>query len=165
MKRTHRQRGDGDWPQGDAFAEDAFNRDDDDNNDDGVRAPIPQTRQRLIGNPLEVDDGVQDAYARALTAWPDTGVPARPGAWLTTVARHRALDRLRRSGVEQKKYEEMALVSTREAAEPEEISDLAAFAGVHAFPARIKCATLGWHAVLNALRDDPAPTTTESHND
>ena len=49
--------------------------------------------------------------------------------------------------------------------EPEEISDLAAFAGVHAFPARIKCATLGWHAVLNALRDDPAPTTTESHND
>jgi nitrogen fixation NifU-like protein len=49
--------------------------------------------------------------------------------------------------------------------EPEEISDLAAFAGVHAFPARIKCATLGWHAVLNALKDDPAPATTESHND
>ena len=68
MKRTHRQRGDGDWPQGDAFAEDAFNRDDDDNNDDGVRAPIPQTRQRLIGNPLEVDDGVQDAYAQRVLA-------------------------------------------------------------------------------------------------
>jgi nitrogen fixation NifU-like protein len=48
---------------------------------------------------------------------------------------------------------------------PEEISDLAAFAGVHTFPARIKCATLGWHAALNALHGDPAPTTTESHTD
>ena len=49
--------------------------------------------------------------------------------------------------------------------EPEEISDLAAFAGVHAFPARIKCATLGWHAALNALKGESASTTTESHLD
>lgn len=49
--------------------------------------------------------------------------------------------------------------------EPEEISDLGAFAGVHAFPARIKCATLGWHAALEALKGDPTPTTTESHTD
>jgi nitrogen fixation protein NifU and related proteins len=48
---------------------------------------------------------------------------------------------------------------------PEEISDLGAFAGVHAFPARIKCATLGWHAALNALKGDPAAATTESHTD
>jgi nitrogen fixation NifU-like protein len=48
---------------------------------------------------------------------------------------------------------------------PEEISDLGAFAGVHAFPARIKCATLGWHAALNALHGDPASATTESHTD
>ncbi len=48
---------------------------------------------------------------------------------------------------------------------PEEISDLAAFAGVHAFPARIKCATLGWHAALNALKGDAAAATTESHTD
>jgi nitrogen fixation NifU-like protein len=49
--------------------------------------------------------------------------------------------------------------------EPEEISDLAAFAGVHAFPARIKCATLGWHAAMEALKGGPAVTTTETHND
>jgi nitrogen fixation NifU-like protein len=55
------------------------------------------------------------------------------------------------------------IVTTGEA--PEEISDLAAFAGVHAFPARIKCATLGWHAALNALKGEPAAATTESHND
>ena len=48
---------------------------------------------------------------------------------------------------------------------PEEISDVAAFAGVHAFPARIKCATLGWHAALNALKDDATPATTETHKD
>jgi nitrogen fixation protein NifU and related proteins len=48
---------------------------------------------------------------------------------------------------------------------PEELSDLAAFAGVHTFPARIKCATLGWHAALNALKGDAAPATTESHLD
>lgn len=49
--------------------------------------------------------------------------------------------------------------------EPEEISDVAAFAGVHAFPARIKCATLGWHAALNALKGDSQTATTESHVD
>jgi nitrogen fixation NifU-like protein len=54
-------------------------------------------------------------------------------------------------------------VTTGEA--PAEISDLAAFAGVHAFPARIKCATLGWHAVLNALNGDAVPATTETRAD
>ena len=49
--------------------------------------------------------------------------------------------------------------------EPEEISDIGAFAGVHAFPARIKCATLGWHAALNALKGDPVPATTETYKD
>ena len=48
---------------------------------------------------------------------------------------------------------------------PEEISDVGAFAGVHAFPARIKCATLGWHAALNALKGDGTSATTESHTD
>ncbi|MGW4641497.1 RNA polymerase sigma factor [Sphaerisporangium sp. NPDC004334] len=42
------------------------------------------------------EECVQDAYARALTAWSAQGVPASPGAWLTTVARNRALDLLRR---------------------------------------------------------------------
>ena len=41
------------------------------------------------------EECVQDAYARALEAW-EGGIPAKPGAWLTTVARRRALDLLRR---------------------------------------------------------------------
>ena len=46
------------------------------------------------------------------------------------------------------------IVTTGQA--PEEISDLAAFAGVHAFPARIKCATLGWHAAMEAFKQPPS---------
>lgn len=42
------------------------------------------------------EDAVQDAFATALPAWRRDGVPDKPGAWLTTVARRRALDRLRR---------------------------------------------------------------------
>jgi RNA polymerase sigma-70 factor (ECF subfamily) len=42
------------------------------------------------------EECVQDAYARAMTAWAERGVPARPGAWLTTAARNRALDMVRR---------------------------------------------------------------------
>ena len=42
------------------------------------------------------EDAVQDALLRALHAWPVDGIPEQPAAWLFTVARHRALDRLRR---------------------------------------------------------------------
>ncbi|MEP7179472.1 MAG: sigma-70 family RNA polymerase sigma factor, partial [Pseudonocardiales bacterium] len=45
------------------------------------------------------EECVQDAYAQALVTWPAAGVPAKPGAWLTTVARRRALDLLRRDAV------------------------------------------------------------------
>jgi RNA polymerase sigma factor (sigma-70 family) len=42
------------------------------------------------------EECVQEAYAQALTAWSEHGVPARPGGWLTTVARRRATDLVRR---------------------------------------------------------------------
>ena len=47
----------------------------------------------------------------------------------------------------------------------ENMSDLAALAGVHQFPARIKCATLSWHAAINAVKGDPMPATTEKTSD
>ncbi|MEV0591421.1 RNA polymerase sigma factor [Nonomuraea cavernae] len=43
------------------------------------------------------EECVQDAYVAALDAWTRGGVPVRPGAWLTTAARHNALDALRRA--------------------------------------------------------------------
>ena len=54
---------------------------------------------RVAGDIDLAEECVQDAYARALTSWPDQGVPARPAAWLTTVARRRAVDLLRRRAV------------------------------------------------------------------
>ena len=45
------------------------------------------------------EECVQDAYAQALVAWPAQGVPNKPGAWLTAVARRKALDLLRRDAV------------------------------------------------------------------
>jgi RNA polymerase sigma-70 factor, ECF subfamily len=45
------------------------------------------------------EECTQDAYAQAMRVWPERGVPDRPGAWLTTVARNRANDLLRREAV------------------------------------------------------------------
>jgi RNA polymerase sigma factor (sigma-70 family) len=45
------------------------------------------------------EECAQDAYAQALRTWGHTGIPDRPGAWLTTTARNRALDVLRRESV------------------------------------------------------------------
>jgi len=51
---------------------------------------------RLTGDLDAAEDCAQDAYADALGAWAEQGVPERPGAWLTTVARRRAMDLIRR---------------------------------------------------------------------
>jgi RNA polymerase sigma factor (sigma-70 family) len=51
---------------------------------------------RILGNFEVAEEIVQDALLAALERWPVEGIPARPGAWLMTVARHRALDQLRR---------------------------------------------------------------------
>jgi RNA polymerase sigma-70 factor (ECF subfamily) len=60
------------------------------------------------------EECAQDAVARALVRWPRDGVPRAPGAWLTTVARNRALDRLRRDRVGTERLREVAAMSTDE---------------------------------------------------
>ncbi len=51
---------------------------------------------RVTGDIDLAEECVQDAYARALSTWPTQGIPDRPAAWLTTVARRRGIDVLRR---------------------------------------------------------------------
>ncbi|GAS88747.1 RNA polymerase sigma factor [Mycolicibacterium brisbanense] len=58
--------------------------------------PAVATIARWSGDLGVAEDAVQDACAQALQSWPADGMPANPGAWLTTVARNRALDRLQR---------------------------------------------------------------------
>jgi nitrogen fixation NifU-like protein len=43
-----------------------------------------------------------------------------------------------------------------------DVGKLAVFAGVHKYPARVKCAILAWHAMMGALKGDPGSVTTES---
>ncbi|GAA4829729.1 hypothetical protein GCM10023201_16650 [Actinomycetospora corticicola] len=53
---------------------------------------------RLVGDVGLAEELAQDALVAALEQWPAAGVPDTPAAWLTTVARRRALDHLRRTG-------------------------------------------------------------------
>ena len=56
---------------------------------------------RQTGDWMLAEDATQDAFAAALARWPKDGVPDRPAAWLTTVARNRAIDRIRSAKSEQ----------------------------------------------------------------
>ncbi len=56
---------------------------------------------RQTGDWMLAEDATQDAFAAALARWPQDGVPDRPAAWLTTVARNRAIDRIRSAKSEQ----------------------------------------------------------------
>src|SRR4051794_35365080 len=61
------------------------------------RAGVLATLIRHVGDFQLAEDAVQDAFAAAVASWPRDGVPANPGAWLTTAARRKAIDRLRRN--------------------------------------------------------------------
>jgi nitrogen fixation protein NifU and related proteins len=45
-----------------------------------------------------------------------------------------------------------------------DVGKLAVFAGVHKYPARVKCAILSWHALMAALKGEGQPVSTESEN-
>ena len=62
---------------------------------------------RIVRDVGLAEDLAQDALLIALERWPDTGVPDNPGAWLMATAKHRAIDRLRRSKLVERKHEEL----------------------------------------------------------
>jgi RNA polymerase sigma-70 factor, ECF subfamily len=65
------------------------------------------------------EDCAQEAFIGAVRSWPVDGIPRQPGAWLTTVARNRAVDRLRRNAIGAAKERELAaLAGTQLAMEP-----------------------------------------------
>ena len=61
------------------------------------RAIVLATLIRQVGDFQLAEDAVQDAFEAAVKVWRRDGVPANPGAWITTAARRRAIDRLRRN--------------------------------------------------------------------
>ncbi len=76
---------------------------------------------RMTGDWDLAEECAQDAFTTALARWPADGIPDRPGAWLTTTARNRALDKLRRSKNEAAKLKEAVMLA--EPAQPADVGD------------------------------------------
>jgi RNA polymerase sigma-70 factor (ECF subfamily) len=76
----------------------------------------------LTGDWDLAEECAAEAFTAALTAWERDGVPRSPGAWLTTTARNRALDRLRRAKAGAEKLRDLAVL-TPVPEEPPEIAD------------------------------------------
>ena len=62
---------------------------------------------RIVRDVGVAEDLAQDALLVALEKWPETGVPDNPGAWLMATAKHRAIDRLRRNKLLDRKHEQL----------------------------------------------------------
>jgi len=77
---------------------------------------ILATLIRQIGDFSLAEDALQDAFAAAVATWPRDGVPASPGAWITTTARRKAIDRLRRERGLADRIERLAALAARETA-------------------------------------------------
>lgn len=67
---------------------------------------------RVLGDIDIAEDAVQEAFAVALRRWPIEGLPANPGGWITTTARNRAIDGLRRKARERELLGQVAALGS-----------------------------------------------------
>lgn len=68
-------------------------------------AKIIAALTRLVGDVGAAEDLAQDAIVTALDQWPQNGIPDKPGAWLMSAAKRRAIDALRRTAMAERKHE------------------------------------------------------------
>lgn len=83
--------------------------------DRATRTRLLATLARRFGDLDLAEDTLQDAMIQALKTWPETGVPRSPEAWLTTTAKRKALDTVRREAVLARKLAELQIESERTA--------------------------------------------------
>jgi RNA polymerase sigma-70 factor, ECF subfamily len=86
------------------------------------RAIVLATLIRQAGDFQLAEDAVQDAFEAAVTVWRRDGIPANPGAWITSAARRRAIDRLRRNRSVADRAERLAELKRLDAQHEEEPS-------------------------------------------
>jgi RNA polymerase sigma-70 factor (ECF subfamily) len=79
---------------------------------------VVATLIRTTGDWDLAEECAQDAFAMALQRWPRDGIPGKPGAWLTTAARNRAIDVLRRRAVGAAKLREVAAMTDEPSYQP-----------------------------------------------
>ncbi|MEU7122376.1 RNA polymerase sigma factor [Streptomyces zaomyceticus] len=82
-------------------------------------ARIIATVARIVRDVGIAEEIAQDALVAALEQWPRTGIPERPGAWLTATAKHRAVDLVRRHETYARKLAEVGRTLTEESYDPE----------------------------------------------
>ncbi|WP_421120650.1 RNA polymerase sigma factor [Aquihabitans daechungensis] len=80
------------------------------------------TLVRVLGSIDLAEDAVQEAFVTAAQKWPADGLPPNPGAWITTTARNRAIDRLRREST--RDVREAEATAMTEPAEPLDVGAL-----------------------------------------
>src|SRR3954453_6385829 len=73
---------------------------------------------RILGDFDAAEEAVQEAFVVALERWPVDGLPDNPGAWITRVARNRAIDRLRRERTLEAKRPELEALRATEFEDP-----------------------------------------------
>jgi RNA polymerase sigma-70 factor (ECF subfamily) len=78
---------------------------------------------RFLGDISLAEEAVQEAFATALTRWPQSGVPPSPAGWIITTARNKALDRLRRESTRSDRQHAAQLLTEREEAEEHDVHD------------------------------------------
>jgi RNA polymerase sigma-70 factor (ECF subfamily) len=87
------------------------------------RTAVLATLVRQLGDLQLAEDALQDAFLAAVTTWPRDGVPANAGAWLTTTARRRAIDRLRRGRAQADRADRVADLARLDAQEHDDGDD------------------------------------------
>ena len=81
-------------------------------------ARVVASLTRRFGDLDIAEEAAAEAFATAVERWPADGVPPNPGAWLTTTATRKAIDRIRRERKRDDKHREAQLVNDQDAAEP-----------------------------------------------
>ena len=84
----------------------------------GNWARVVAALTRRFGDLDLAEEAAAEAFAVAVERWPSDGVPANPGAWLTTTAKRKAIDRLRRENKRDGKHQEAQLVFDDDPPEP-----------------------------------------------
>src|SRR6476659_8716014 len=72
------------------------------------------TLTRVLGDLDLAEEAVQEAFVVATAKWPATGLPPNPGAWITTTARNRAIDRLRREAKRHDRQAQAVMLGERD---------------------------------------------------
>jgi RNA polymerase sigma factor (sigma-70 family) len=109
---------------------------------------------RMLRDVGVAEELAQDAMLQALESWPDGGVPDRPGAWLMQVAKHRALDHLRRTSMHAGKEGELSWEMDEQLREgqrqPDELAELAQLAESEIDDDVLRLVFVACHPVLSS---------------